>query len=206
MGLLWSRVRDSGQLYASSKSSASELLLQRPCPGYRPPGSREYYNTSASKWASASCPAGVWAAEVTWPPSPCFLSSGSPGCTPGLAACNARKGGYRRSLVRQEWPEKFFVLYFCVPCSELRNRGVWGPLRPVSSDAPAARAWHMKFSSHVPTAQRGKLRLSTVSAHTAGKGLLAGHSWPQAAILWSLALTAQVSEWALSYACHETKT
>lgn len=33
--------------------SHQELLLWRPCPGYRPPGSHEYPNTPVSEWASA---------------------------------------------------------------------------------------------------------------------------------------------------------
>lgn len=64
----------------------------------------------------------------------------------------------------------------------------------------------MKFSSYVPTAQRGKLRFSIAYAHTAGEGLLARHSWPDAALLWwSLALTAQGSG-LYPYACQEAKT
>lgn len=78
-------------------------------------------------------------------------------------------------LVRQEWPEKFSILCFFVSPASYDGLGLEiGGVEP--SEAPTSRTWHMKFGSHVPTAQRGKLRLSIACAHTAGEELLAGHS------------------------------
>lgn len=97
-----------------------ELLLWRPCPGYRPPGSREYHNTPASKWPRLPILLGYVDAEDTWLCASYYLSSSSPGCTSGFGVSNARRRGNRSNLVRQERPEKFFVLcLFCVPLGKL---------------------------------------------------------------------------------------